>query len=143
MDGALPSIPDLLEALDLDYTTDTEGIWTQVPSERRGSVAVQLAARERTLGLRAFVMRAPDLRHEDVYRRLLRKNHDGGPWAFSLDPLGDVFAVASQPLVSIDAQALDGLLGGLAMLVDEVFEGIVRTGFDYPPDLPVGPPPGR
>ena len=37
---------------------------------------------------------------------------------------------------------LDGLLGALCALVDESYEGIVRTGFDVPEGTVFGPPPG-
>ena len=131
----------MLTDLGLDPRNAEDGVWVAVPSERRGSVAVQIVPSERTVAFRAFVMRAPDVSHEDVYRRLLRKNHDCGPWAFSLDGLGDVFAVATNPLSGVDADALDGLLGALSALVDEVFEGIVRTGFGVSPDVPLGPAP--
>lgn len=132
---------DVLIDLGLDARSAEDGVWVAVPSERRGSVAVQIVPSERSVALRAFVMRAPEVSQQDVYRRLLRKNHDCGPWAFSLDGPGDVFAVASRPLSTVDADALDGLLGALSGLVDEVFEGIVRTGFGLSPDVPLGPPP--
>ena len=40
-----------------------------------------LTVRERTLTIRAFVLRGPDRDHEDVYRRLLHKNLDDVPLA--------------------------------------------------------------
>ncbi len=119
----------MLVALPLDVRAADDGLWIAVPSQRRGAVTVQIVPTERTVTFRAFVMRAPDLAHQDVYRRLLRKNHDAGPWVFSLDALGDVFLVANRPVGALDSDALDGLLGALSSHVDEVFEGLVSTGF--------------
>ena len=64
-------------------------------------------------------------------------------WRFALDDDGDVYALADAPLDGLDADALDGLLGALCALVDESYEGIVRTGFDVPEGTVFGPPPGR
>ena len=143
MAASTRSVSALLDDLGLAPRIAEDGVWVAVPSERRGSVAVQIAIGERTLTLRAFIMRAPDLGHHEVYRRLLRKNHEAGMWAFSLDELGDVFLVASRPASSLDGEALDGILGSLSALVDETFEGIVRAGFALPPELPIGGPPNR
>ncbi len=128
-------LSDMLADLSLEARVAADGVWVAVPSQRRGAVAVQIIPTERTVTFRAFIMRAPDLAHQDVYRRLLRKNHDAGPWVFSLDPLGDVFLVANRPAGALDSDALDGLLGGLSSHVDEVFEGIVKTGFGGGPRL--------
>lgn len=143
MAASTRSVSALLDDLGLAPRIAEDGVWVAVPSERRGSVAVQIAIGERTLTLRAFIMRAPDLGHHEVYRRLLRKNHEAGMWAFSLDELGDVFLVASRPASSLDGEALDGILGSLSALVGETFEGIVRAGFALPPELPIGGPPNR
>jgi hypothetical protein len=130
-----------LGELGLDVRVDADAVWTSVPCARRGPIAVRIVAGERTATFRAFVMRAPDRAHEDVYRRMLRKNDDAGAWTFALDALGDVFLVCTRELQAVDADTLDGILGALSTLVDETFEGLVRTGFAIPPEMPVGPPP--
>jgi hypothetical protein len=141
MTAPLQSVAEMLAELGLETRVAADGVWVVVPCERRGSVPVQLVEGERSVVLRAFIMRAPDTGHEDVYRRLLRKNDIAGLWAFSLDTLGDVFLVATYPTSSLTAAVMDGILGSLSALVDETFEGIVRTGFAIPPEVPIGPPP--
>jgi hypothetical protein len=141
MTAPLRSVAEMLAELGLETRVAADGVWVVVPCERRGSVPVQLVEGERSVVLRAFIMRAPDTGHEDVYRRLLRKNDIAGLWAFSLDPLGDVFLVATYPTSNLTAGVVDGILGSLSALVDETFEGIVRTGFAIPPEVPIGPPP--
>jgi Putative bacterial sensory transduction regulator len=113
----------------------------QVPSDKRGAVAVALSAGERTLSLRAFVMRGPDRAHEAVYRRMLQKSMASVPWAFALDGAGDVFLVARMLLGELSAAFLDQLLGALASVVDETYESLVRTGFDVPEGTEFRPPP--
>lgn len=121
-----------------------ERAWTvSVPSTKRGSVGVQLLVRERSLGLRAFILRAPDRDHLGVYERLLGKNLTTRDWRFGIDADGDVYAAADAPLSGLDAATLDGLLGSLSALVDETYESIVRMGFDVPEGTTFGPPPGE
>ena len=113
----------------------------RVPSAKRGAVGVLVTVLERTLALRAFVLRGPDRRHEDVYRRMLRKNLSTRQWRFAVDDAGDVYALADAPLDGLDADVLDGLLGALSALVDETYESLVRTGFDVPEGTEFRPPP--
>ena len=111
-----------------------------IPSNARGHIAVHLLGGERTLRLRAFVMRAPDRRHDEVYRRLLRKNLSSAPWRFALDELGDVFVATELAETDVDEPRLDSTFGTLTTLIDEVFESIARTGFDVPDDVSLIPP---
>ncbi len=143
MTGPLRSVAEVLRELGLETRVAADGVWVVVPCERRGSVAVQVVEGERSAVFRAFIMRAPDTGHQDVYRRLLRKNDVAGVWAFSLDALGDVFLIATRPTATLTPDALDGILGSLSALVDETFEGIARTGFAIPPDVPIGPQPAE
>lgn len=142
MDAGTEQIADYLAEIGADAQRAAEREWSvRLPSTKRGAVVAGLTVRERTLSITAFVVRAPDRDHEGVYRRLLQKNLSARAWRFAIDGDGDVFAVADAPLAALDADALDGLLGELCTLVDEVFEGIVRTGFDVPEGTVFGPPP--
>jgi hypothetical protein len=132
----------LMEELAADGHATAGGGWVvHVPCAKRGHVAAQITASERTLTLRAFLIRAPDRGHEEVFRRLLRKNFSTRDWRFAVDDAGDVYAVADTPYREGSADVLDGLLGALSVLVDEVYEGLMRTGFDVPDGVVVGPPP--
>jgi hypothetical protein len=113
----------------------------RVPSSTRGHVSAGLSCGERTLALRALYMRGPDRDHEEVYRRLLRKHLETRAWRFALDDAGDLYLVAEARLETLDADALDQLLGSLAACVDETFESILRTGFEVPEGMAVVPPP--
>jgi hypothetical protein len=131
-----------LEEIGVDADRRGERAWTvAVPSAKRGSVAVLIVVGERTLTLRAFIMRAPDRDHRGVYERLLGKNLTTRHWRFGIDSDGDVHVVADAPLAGLDAETLDGLLGSLSALVDETYESIVRMGFDVPAGTAFGPPP--
>jgi Putative bacterial sensory transduction regulator len=135
-------VAQLMKELGVQGQPAAGGGWiVHVPCAKRGHVAAQIIASERTLTLRAFLIRAPDRAHADVFRRLLRKNFSTRAWRFALDDAGDVYALADAPLDERAADALDGLLGALSVLVDEVYEGVLRTGFDVPDGVVVGAPP--
>lgn len=143
MDAAPALVTHFLEEIGADADRLDERDWgLQLPSTKRGAVGVALHAGERTLSLRAFVMRGPDREHEAVYRRALRKNLDIFAWRFALDDAGDLFLVAQTPLEGLTAETLDALLGSLCTTVDETYESLVRSGFAVPEGTEFRPPPG-
>ena len=144
MDAAsAPSlIAHFLEEIGVEADRRGERAWSaSVPCAKRGSVGVLILVRERSLTLRAFVVRAPDRNRVDVWERLLGKNLTTRDWRFGTDADGDVYAVADAPLAGLDADTLDGLLGSLSALIDETYESLVRTGFEVPEGTEFAPPP--
>lgn len=144
MEDAVPArVAAHLAELGADVERRADREWVvQVPCAKRGAIAVLVTARERSVGLRAFIVRGPDRRQEEVYARLLRKNLAVTDWRFGIDGPGDVYAVADVALAGLDADRLDGLLGALSAMVDETYESVVRTGFDVPAGTEFRPPPG-
>jgi Putative bacterial sensory transduction regulator len=142
MDGAPARIASYLDEIGADAERHGEREWgVRLPSTKRGAIGAALSVGERTLTIRAFVLRGPDRAHEDVYRRLLHKNLMTRHWRFALDADGDVYLVCDASLAALDADSLDGLLGSLCSVVDETFESVVRTGFDVPEGTEFRPPP--
>lgn len=137
-------VAQILDALAVPAERRGPREWSvAVPCATRGDVGVLITVRELTVTLRAFVVRGPDRDAEGVHARLLHKNLSTRHWRFAIDDLGDVFALADARREGLDADVLDGLLGELSTLVDEVYETIVRTGFDVPADTAFAPPPGE
>jgi Putative bacterial sensory transduction regulator len=143
MDAAPARIAHYLDEIGAEAERRGERDWgLRLPSDKRGAIGAALSVRERTVTIRAFVLRGPDRAHEEVYRRLLRKNLATAQWRFAIDDDGDVFLVCDAPLAALDADALDGLLGSLCAVVDETYESVVRTAFDVPEGTEFRPPPG-
>lgn len=94
---------------------------------------MHVVPRERATLLTVFLMRRPDRAHEDVYRRALRRNLGTGRWRFAVDDDGDLYLTCVAEPGSEGNLDLDGLLGELVVLVDETYEGLMRTGFEVPP----------
>jgi len=116
------------------------GVAVRLPSDARGSFVMQLRTTERALAMRAFIMRRPDRLHLEVYARLLHRNLDARDWRFAIDELGDVYIGAYITIRPVDEALLDSLLGGACQLVDAVFEGLARTGFEIPEGVSLRPP---
>ena len=143
MDAAPARIALYLEQIGAEAERNGEREWgVRLPSTKRGAIGAALSVRERTLTIRAFVLRCPDRAHEDVYRRLLHKNLTTPHWRFAIDDDGDVYLVCDAALAALDADALDGLLGSLCSVVYETYESVARTGFDVPEGTEFRPPPG-
>lgn len=127
-------IEDLDSALaDLDLEVATPAPRTRIvriPAEPRGPLALTLVAGERTVALQAFLIRRPDRSAEEIHRHLLHSHWGSAPWRFALDELGDIYVLASLDQADLDTSALDGVLGVLSVLVSQVYDGLLRTGFD-------------
>lgn len=141
-DSAPALIAHFLDQIGVEADRRGERAWSvAVPTSKRGSIGVLVLVRERSLTMRAFVVRAPDRAHLEVYERLLGKNLTTRDWRFGIDVDGDIYAVVDAPLAGMDGDLLDGLLGALSALVDETYESIVRTGFAVPDGTEFGPRP--
>ena len=118
------------------------GGWTiELPSERRGAIGVGIRARERTVRMATFLMRAPDREREAVYRRMLERNLQMAYWRLGLDPDGDLYLAAHLDEPQLSTDGLDAVLGLLVTYVDEMYEGLVRLGFAIPANARLSGPP--
>ena len=71
MDAASARIAHYLDEIGAEAERRGERDWgLRLPSEKRGAIGAALSVRERTVTIRAFVLRGPDRSHEEVYRRL-------------------------------------------------------------------------
>jgi hypothetical protein len=131
-----------LSELELSPTPRRGGGWSVgLPSIKRGVIGVGLLARERTVRLATFFLRAPDRDHVSVYRRLLERNLQMAYWRFGIDSDGDLFLAAQLDEDQVSVATLDAVLGLVVTYVDESYESILRLGFDVPAQIQVGPPP--
>jgi hypothetical protein len=108
----------------------TESDWAlQLRGEKRHSITVLLALRERTLQVESFFMRRPAENHEEFYRMLLRANMRVYGARFAIDDIGDVFLVARLPVEAVTEDELDRLLGAILTESDSLFMPAIETGF--------------
>jgi hypothetical protein len=129
-DQARDVLLSTLEAAEVDVDEVGEDRWmTMLAGEWKRTIPLLLDLDERTLKLTSLFAGVPDEGHEEVYRILLQRNQRPQPVHFALDDEGDLIIVGSVPLVAVDAQQIDELLGAVLTLADETFNQVLRTGF--------------
>lgn len=123
-------IDDYLRERDIRYERPSESEWAlQLRGEKKHSITVLLALRERTLALESFFMRRPAENLAEVYGMLLRANMRTYGIRFALDDIGDVFIVTRLPLEAVTEEELDRLLGAVLTTADDMFMPAIEVGF--------------
>ncbi len=121
---------DYLVVNELEFDEATPGVFSlSLPGEKKLQTAVRLDIGPHALSVHAFVCRAPDENHEQVYRWLLQRNLRLYAIAFAIDRLGDIYLDARLPLSSITVDELDRVLGSVLSVADESFNAILELGF--------------
>ncbi len=130
----------ILYELALDPAARRGGGWSvELPSIKRRVIGVGILAHERTVRLATFVLRAPDRDQITVYRRMLERNMQMAYWRFGIDVDGDIYLAAHLEDEQLSLASLDQILGLLVSYVDETYEGLLRTGFEIPAHIQLGP----
>jgi hypothetical protein len=123
-------LTDAFSALELDAERPREDAFVVVlPGEHKLATACAWVVGRHTVSVNAFVARRPDENHEELYRLLLQRNVRLSGVAFALDRLGDVYLVGRVPTATLDAEAVDRLLGAVVEAADGLFDRILATGF--------------
>ncbi|HEX2029348.1 MAG TPA: YbjN domain-containing protein [Nitriliruptorales bacterium] len=102
---------------------------TVLPGQRKRTLPVVLRLDDRSVHVVALLCGRPDGNHAEVFRYLLERNRRRQPVHFALGDDGDVVLVWGVPLVAVDPDSFDRLLGTLLSSADEVFDAVLRRGF--------------
>lgn len=100
-----------------------------LPGTHKLATVCRLVVGEHALRVEAFVMRAPDERHEQLWAWLLRRNSRMYGVAFAIDQAGDVYLMGRVGLAGVTADELDRLLGSVLSYADESFDTMLEIGF--------------
>ena len=100
-----------------------------LPGTHKLKTVCNLIVGEHALRIEAFVMRAPDERHEELWAWLLRRNARMYGVAFAIDSAGDVYLTGRVGLAGITADELDRLLGAVLTYADESFDVMLEIGY--------------
>lgn len=100
-----------------------------LPGTRKQRTICNLVVGEHALRIEAFVMRAPDERHEELWAWLLRRNARMYGVAFAIDAVGDVYLTGRVGLDGVTEAELDRLLGSVLSYADESFDTMLEIGF--------------
>jgi len=105
------------------------GYAVTLPGTHKLTTVCHLVVGEHALRVEAFVMRAPDERHEQLWAWLLRRNARMYGVAFAIDTAGDIYLVGRVGLAGVTADELDRLLGSVLSYADESFDTMLEIGF--------------
>jgi hypothetical protein len=159
MDGTGPATPDDLDrleavvddylALRLSEDPAVAAVERGEPGQRRWYVrilgeakdvySVWLTLGQRTLHYETYFMPAPEENAEAVYRQLLVRNAKLYGLAFSIGQEDAVFLAGQLGNESVDAAAVDRVLGSIVAAVELCFQPAIRLAFASkfaPPDSP-------
>lgn len=100
-----------------------------LPGTHKLTTVCHLVVGEHALRVEAFVMRAPDERHEQLWAWLLRRNARMYGVAWAIDTAGDVYLTGRVGLAGVTADELDRLLGSVLTYADESFDTMLEIGF--------------
>ncbi|MGL6235209.1 MAG: YbjN domain-containing protein [Segniliparus sp.] len=130
-DGTRERLRDSLRELEIDAEEIEEHrvFWVVLPAERRHQVGVALAPRDGGVRVEAFVCRAPEENHEDVFRFLLQRNQGLYGVHYTIDKPGDVYLIGYIPKAALGADELDRVLGQIVLAVDSDFNQLLSLGF--------------
>jgi hypothetical protein len=127
---AAATIASYLDERDIRYERVSDADWAiQMHGEKKLSITVLFALRERTLQVESFFIRRPAENHADLYRLLLRTNVRVYGVRFALDEIGDVYLVGRFPVESLTEEELDRVLGAILSTSDELFMPAIEIGF--------------
>jgi putative sensory transduction regulator len=98
--------------------------------EKKLSITVLLALRERTVAIESFFIRRPAENHADLYAMLLRANMRLYGVRFAIDDIGDVYLTARVPVEAVTDEELDRILGAILVTSDEMFMPAIEVGFE-------------
>ncbi|MGH2726286.1 MAG: YbjN domain-containing protein [Actinomycetota bacterium] len=130
MAGPAEIIERYLRDREIRYEHPSEPDWAlQLRGEKKHSITVLLAVRERTLALESFFIRRPEENHAELYALLLRANARAYGIRFALDDIGDIFIVARIALEAVTEEELDRLLGAVLATADDLFMPAIEIGF--------------
>ena len=100
-----------------------------LPGERKLNTTCSLVVGAHSVSVNAFVARAPDENHREVYRWLLERNTRMYGVAFAVDHLGDIYLAGRLPLHAVTASEVDRVLGAVLEYADAAFNTLLELGF--------------
>jgi hypothetical protein len=134
MRRSLQSIERWVAALPAEATSErvTPTFWyVRLPGVARRWIPIEIdASGERSVKLTSHVIIEPDENHADVFRFLLRRNHQAGGPAFSSDGKEGVICLVTRIAhEDFDDAALDEAIGTIVQETEDVFRTILEVGF--------------
>jgi hypothetical protein len=102
----------------------------RLKGDEKEFVTVWLTLRQRTLHHEAQFMPAPETNIGATFEYLLKRNAELLGMSFALGPEDAIYLVGRVPVVRIDEDELDRILGASLAYVDECFPTAMSLGYE-------------
>jgi hypothetical protein len=133
----LQQLTDLLDDAEVDYEvaggaenpSKGEAVVVVLPGERRLKTNALFIPQDGMFRVEAFVCRAVEEAHDEVYRLLLQHNRKAYGVHYTLDNNNDIYLAGQFPDTTT-AEDLQRILGQILELADGDFNHILELGFE-------------
>src|SRR3954469_804774 len=98
----------------------------------RDAATIYFDLHQRSLHHEVYFLPDPHYRHEDVYRLLLRANHQAYGTRASIAPDGELYLTGRTLLEHLDADEIDRLIGSIYEYTERWFPMVARLAFQKP-----------
>ena len=106
------------------------GRWyLRLRGEEKETITIWLTIRQRTLHHETQVMPAPEVNVEQTFEYLLRRNADLHQMHFALGAEDAVYLVGEVPVMAVDEEELDRIVGSSLAYVEASFSTAMSIGF--------------
>jgi hypothetical protein len=127
------SVVDVVQSFltdqEIDFEKQGNTFLVTLPGEKKLQTHCALIVGDHSLSINAFVIRKPDENEAAVHHWCMLKNAAIYGLAFAINPLGDIYLVGRLPLVAVNAQELDRILGSVLQYSDSSFNPLLELGF--------------
>lgn len=127
--SALDELETFCSTNQIAYRRDDPRLALQLKGEQRLTIGIVATLGETHLRFESFFMRRPQEDQDAFHQLLLQRNLRARGVAFALDTDGDAFLVASLPIVAVDQDELDRIVGAFLVESDGNFETAMKIGF--------------
>jgi hypothetical protein len=117
-----------IEAVDRE-DDDVTRWYVRMHGDEKEHLTVWLALGQRTLRYEAYVMPAPQENVAEVYELALRRNEKLVGAHFAIGVEDALFLRGELPVVAVDADEVDRIIGSIYAYAEQNFPALIRLGF--------------
>lgn len=120
----------VIAAVDRAEPGENERRWyVRMKGEEKDFTTIWLTLGQRTLKYETYFMPAPQENAVQLYEHLMRRNDKLVGAHFSIGLENAVYLRGELPIVALDAEEFDRILGSVYVYVEQYFPAAIRIGF--------------
>ncbi len=115
---------------DAEWTGIHEGkVGLRIAQRARDYTTIWFEVGQRTVGVEAFLVSAPQENRVAVYEYCLNRNRTSWPAYIGRDRQGDLYVMARHPVTEFDAKAIEDLVGAIYETVELAFPTLLQIAY--------------